>query len=87
MDGNSVITVHDLNLESRFSELFILTCLTHGMRSLHSRPVRGREQKPIGTFVVGYAEASGDRRFHAPVMDFAADAVGALLQRELDRRV
>lgn len=85
MDGNTVITAHDLSLESRFSEFFILTCLDHGIRSLQSRPVHGRERMPIGTFVMGYGEPSNEQRFDAPCLEFAADAVGALLQRALDK--
>ncbi len=85
MDGSTVITVHDLTLESRFSEPFIQTCLNHGVMSLQSRPVYGRDGKPIGTFVMGYGEPSEDQRFDAPFMEFAADAVAALLQRELDK--
>lgn len=85
MDRNTVITVHDLTRENRFSEVFILTCLNHGIRSLQSRPVHGRQQKPIGTLVMGYGEPCEDQRFDAPVMEFAADAVGTLLQRELDK--
>lgn len=85
IDGDTIITVHDLRLESRFSEFFVRTCLNHGIKSLQSRPVYGREQKPIGTFVMAYGEASADQRFDAPFMAFAADAVGALLQRKLDR--
>ena len=38
MQGNQIITVHDLEKESRFSDLFIATCLSHGIRSLRSRP-------------------------------------------------
>jgi len=86
MDGDTVITVHDLALESRFSQLFVLTCLDHGIKSLRSRPVYGHERKPIGTFVMGYGEPSESQRFDAPFLVFAADAVGALLQRELDAR-
>ncbi len=85
MHGNVVITAHDLALESRFSEAFIGACLAHGLKSLQSRPVYGRERNPIGTFVMGYGEPSAAHRFDAPFMEFAADAVGALLQRELDR--
>jgi len=85
MDGHTIITAHDLTVESRFSDSFITTCLDHGIKSLQSRPVYGREQKPIGTFVMGYGEVSEDQRFDAPFMEFAADAVAALLQRELDK--
>lgn len=85
MDGDTVITVHDISLESRFSEIFIRTCIEHGIRALQSRPVYGTGQTPIGTFVVGYGDVSDDQRFDVPIMAFAADAVGALLQRELDR--
>ncbi|WP_109486381.1 GAF domain-containing protein [Occallatibacter savannae] len=85
MDGKEVITSHDLTHESRFSEAFIATCLEHGIKSLQSRPVYGRDQQPIGTFVMGYGEPSEDQRFAAPYMEFAADAVAALLQEELDK--
>lgn len=85
MDGQEIITIHDVEKESRFSDFFIATCLSHGIRSLRSRPVYGRADEPIGTFVFGYGEPSGDQRFDAPYLDFAADAVGAILQRELDR--
>jgi hypothetical protein len=85
MDGNAIITIHDVEKESRFSDLFIATCLSHGIRSLRSRPVYGRADAPIGTFVMGYGEPSEEQRFDAPYLDFAADAVGAMLQRELDR--
>lgn len=85
MDGNTVITVHDLDHESRFDESFVRACLNHGIKSIQSRPVYGRDQQPIGTFVMGYGEPSEDQRFDAPYMEFAADAVGALLQKELDQ--
>ena len=85
MQGRQIITVHDLEKESRFSDLFIATCLSHGIRSLRSRPVYGRADAAIGTFVMGYGEPSDDQRFDLPYIDFAADAVGAMLQRELDR--
>ncbi len=82
MDGKTIITSHDLSKDSRFSNFFIEACLKHGIRSLQSRPVYGREGQPIGTFVMGYAEPSDDQRFDAPFMEFAADAVGALLREE-----
>lgn len=85
MDENRVITIHDINTEGRFSELFVRACIEHGIKSLQSRPVYGREKKPIGTFVMGYPEPSDDQKFDAPFMEFAADAVGALLQKDLDR--
>ncbi len=84
MDGNEIITIHDMNKESRFSDFFIATCLAHGIKSLRSRPVYGRQREPIGTFVMGYGEPSDDQAFDAPYLEFAADAVGALLQQELD---
>lgn len=86
MDGKDIITIHDMEKESRFSDFFIATCLSHGIKSLRSRPVFGRAAGPIGTFVMGYGEPSDDQRFDAPYLEFAADAVGAILQRELDRR-
>lgn len=84
MDGNTVITSHDLTTESRFDERFIQLCIAHGIRSLQSRPVYGRDEKPIGTFVMGYAEPREARDFDAALLAFAADAVGALLQAQLD---
>jgi hypothetical protein len=86
MDGNQIITIHEMKRESRFSDFFIATCLSHGIKSLRSRPVYGRRHEPIGTFVMGFSEPSEDQAFDAPYMEFAADAVGALLQRELDRK-
>ncbi len=85
MDGNAVITAHDLSTDARFSEFFVDLCLQHGVRSLQSRPVYGRERKPIGTFVLGYAERREQADFDGALMEFAADAVGTLLQQELDR--
>jgi hypothetical protein len=85
MDGNTVITSHDLAVESRFSESFVRTCLSHGIKSPQSRPVYGREHNPIGTFVMGYGDVGEDGRFDGPFMEFAADAIAALLQRELDK--
>lgn len=85
MDGKEIITIHDVEKESRFSDFFIATCLSHGIKSLRSRPVYGRSDEPIGTFVMGYGEPSDDQRFDAPYLNFAADAVGAILQLELDR--
>ena len=85
MDGKVIITIHDVAKESRFSDFFIATCLSHGIKSLHSRPVYGRSGESIGTFVMGYGEPSEDQLFDAPYLDFAADAAGAILQRELDR--
>jgi hypothetical protein len=84
MDGNAVITSHDLATESRFDARFIQLCLAHGIRSLQSRPVCGRDGRPVGTFVMGYAEPRDARDFDAALMAFAADAVGALLQAHLD---
>lgn len=84
MDGNTIITIHDLDHESRFDESFIRACLSHGIKSLQSRPVYGRDGKPIGTFVMGYGNPSEDQRFAAPYVEFAADAVAALLQKQLD---
>ncbi len=49
-----------------------------------SRCVYGRQQQPIGTFVMGYGQTGDEQRFAVPALEFAADAVGALLQRELD---
>jgi hypothetical protein len=86
MDGREIITIHDMETESRLSDFFIATCLAHGIKSLRSRPVYGRQREPIGTFVMGYGEASDDQRFGMPFLEFAADAVGAMLQQELDRR-
>ncbi|CCD91452.1 hypothetical protein BRAO375_1550003 [Bradyrhizobium sp. ORS 375] len=85
MDGNTVITSHDVSRDARFSEFFVDLCLRHGVRSLQSRPVYGRERKPIGTFVLGYAEPRATADFDGALMEFAADAVGTLLQQELDR--
>ena len=84
MDGKEIITIHDVEKESRFSDFFIAICLSHGIQSLRSRPVYGRADAPIGTFVMGYGEPSEDQRFDVPFLDFAADAVGAILQTELD---
>lgn len=87
MDGNTVITSQDLSTDTRFSEFFVNLCIQHGVRSLQSRPVYGREGRPIGTFVLGYAQPRELRDFDGALMEFAADAVGALLQEELDRRL
>lgn len=84
MDGDLVITSCDLADESRFDERFVRLCIDHGIRSLQSRPVYGRARKPIGTFVMGYDQPREDRDFDVALMDFAADAVGTLLQKELD---
>ena len=86
MDGNQIVTIHDIKKDSRFSDFFVATCLSHGIRSLRSRPVYGRKDKPIGTFVLGYGEPREDQDFDIPYIEFAADAVAAILQRELDRR-
>ncbi|MDA9464820.1 hypothetical protein [Bradyrhizobium sp. CCBAU 53415] len=84
MNEKQIITIHDVAKENRFSDLFIRTCLSHGIKSLYSRPVFGRVDEPVGTFVMGYGETNEDQRFDAPYLDFAADAVGALLQRRSD---
>ncbi len=86
MDGNQIITVHDVTKDGRFSDVFVRTCVDHGIKSLQSRPVYGREGKPIGTFVMGYGEPRPERDFDVALMDFAADAVGTLLQKRLDSR-
>jgi hypothetical protein len=84
MDGDAVITSHDLTQESRFDKRFVQVCIHHGIRSLQSRPVHGRDKYPIGTFVMGYADPADLRDFDVALMEFAADAVGALLQKHLD---
>ena len=84
MDGNSVITSQDLTKEKRFDERFVQVCIGHGIRSLQSRPVHGRDRVPIGTFVMGYGEPADLRDFDIALLEFAADAVGALLQKHLD---
>ena len=84
MDGDVIITCHDMASEARFDERFVATCVQHGILSLQSRPVHGRDGKPIGTFVMTFPEPREANDFNVAVMDFAAEAVSALLQRELD---
>jgi hypothetical protein len=84
MDGDVIITCHDMASEARFDERFVATCVQHGIFSLQSRPVHGRDGKPIGTFVMTFAEPRVATDFNVAVMNFAAEAVSALLQRELD---
>jgi len=84
MDGDVIITCHDMASEARFDERFVATCVQHGIFSLQSRPVHGRDGKPIGTFVMTFAEPRVATDFNVAVMDFAAEAVSALLKRELD---
>ena len=81
-----VVTCDDLTKESRFHPAFVSLCVQHGIASLQSRPVFGRDQKPIGTFVMACSHPRDENGFDAALMQFAADAVGAVLQRELDRR-
>jgi hypothetical protein len=85
MHGNTIITCHDMSKESRFDERFVQTCVRHGIHALQSRPVYGRDQKPIGTFVMSFGEPREVNGFDAALMAFAADAVGALLQDELEK--
>jgi hypothetical protein len=84
MDGDVIITCHDMASEARFDERFVATCVQHGVLSLQSRPVYGRDGKPIGTFVMTFTEPRVATDFNVAVMDFAAEAVSALLQRDLD---
>ena len=83
MDTGAIITSCDLADDSRFDEMFVRLCIDHGIRSLQSRPVYGEQRKPIGTFVMGYHEPREVRDFDVALMEFAADAVGTLLQNEL----
>jgi GAF domain-containing protein len=80
-----VVTCDDLTKESRFHPNFVSLCVQHGIASLQSRPVFGRDEKPIGTFVMACSQPRAENSFDAALMRFAADAVGSVLQRELDR--
>ncbi|HET7888400.1 MAG TPA: GAF domain-containing protein [Bradyrhizobium sp.] len=84
MDGNEVITSHDLTTETRFDERFVQLCIGHGIRALQSRPVLGRDRFPIGTFVMGYSKPADVRDFDIALMEFAADAIGTVLQAHWD---
>jgi hypothetical protein len=84
IDGDVIITCHDMASEARFDERFVAACVQHGILSLQSRPVHGRDGKPIGTFVLTFPEPRVANDFNVAVMDFAAEAASALLQRELD---
>lgn len=81
MDGRAVVTTHDMQKESRFDERFVAHCLSHGIRSLQSRPVFDAENKPMGTFVMGYGTPHAESEFDGALMEFAADVVKHLLQR------
>jgi hypothetical protein len=78
------ITCHDMTKESRFDARFVELCLQHGVHSLQSRLVFGRDQRPIGTFVMACNEARSETDFDSALMKFAADATGAILQKNLD---
>jgi GAF domain len=82
MDGREIITTEDLATETRFDKRFVEHCMGHCIRSLQSRPVFNIDGKPLGTFVMGFAEPRAATAWDEALMVFAADAVTALLKRQ-----
>lgn len=74
-----VVTCHDMTRESRFDEQFVRLCVEHGVMALQSRPVMGKDGRPLGTFVMAYRDPRDERDFDAALMELGADGVSAVL--------
>jgi GAF domain-containing protein len=84
--SGDVITVSDIERDTRFDPRWQQLCLSHGLRSLQSRPVLLRDGKPYATFVLAFQEPREETAWNVTLMTFAADAAGLALQEDLDRR-
>jgi|SRR5690349_13331465 GAF domain-containing protein len=83
--SGQVITCPDIAKETRFDPQWQRLCLEHGLRSLQSRPVYLRDQKPYATFVLAYRQPREETDWNVALMTFAADAAGLIIQSDLDR--
>ena len=81
-EGRTVVST-DVAADTRFAAAWKQLGAEHGLEALVSIPIKGRDRKALGTFVVAYPPKSGLRREDLQ----AADAFAELCAPVLDRRL
>lgn len=72
------ITCTDIENDQLFDRRWREVCLSHGLRSIQSRPVYV-DGKARGTFVLAFREPKAESDWDAALMTFAADAASKAL--------
>jgi hypothetical protein len=58
-------------------------CLDHDIRAMQSVPARGCDERPLGTFVVGYREPRAPGQWNVELRAMGARLTGLALQAQL----
>lgn len=81
-EGRTVIST-DVSSDTRFAAAWKNLGAEHGLEALVSIPVRGPDNRPIGTFVVAYPPKAGLSRGELQAADAFAELCGLVLANRL----